>query len=359
MARATKLTIDLSAVASNFELAGHYAPDSKNMAVVKANAYGHGVKEIVNTLHNAPGFAVATIDEAIELRALTEKPILILQGCFRIEELTIAKKNYLTPTVHSKQQLSIIQENPDQIPESFWIIMDTGMARLGFKGDEVIEVINSLNQLESINSLVVCSHMANASSPETNSNQQQCDLLIGLQAEFPDLQFSLANSAATIVDAKYQLDWNRIGIMIYGGSPFDDIHHPMTKQLKPAMSLTAEVIAIRDLDAGESVGYGSTWTADKPTRIATLAVGYADGYPRHAPSGTPVFINGNRLPLAGRVSMDMIMVDVTEHPNVEVGDEAELFGNNISINEVAEAAGTISYELMTAISSRVPRVYIK
>ena len=358
MARATKVTINLDAIRYNYRLAQECAPGSKVMAVVKANAYGHGMREVVDALDEAPAFAVAIIDEAIELRAYTTKPILILEGVIRSEELAQAKQFDLTPAIHNEQQLQLLHEHSANAPRSYWIVMDTGMSRLGFKRDQIVPAIESLLNNEMVENLVVYSHMANASSPDMASNEAQLGAVDELMAQYPQLRYSLANSAAIISAAKYHKDWGRAGIMIYGGSPFDDISHPDSQRLKPAMSLTAEVIATRHLEPGESAGYGSTWTAERPSKVATIAVGYADGYPRHAPSGTPVYIRGQRLPLAGRVSMDMIMVDITDHPAVTVGDKAELFGDNISINEVAQAAGTISYHLMTSISGRVRREYL-
>ncbi len=356
MSRATQVTIDLSAIRANYRLAADAAPDSKTMAVIKANAYGHGVGQVADALSDAPAFAVATIDEALELREVTEKPILILQGVFRPIELEQVYQKQLIPAIHCEEQVQLLIEHQSPLPDSCWVILDSGMSRLGFKEPEIAGAIASLQQV-GIDDLVVASHMANASSPDMVSNDQQLAMLNRVRSQFPGLSYSLANSAATLSTAQYHMDWNRVGIMLYGGSPFDDISHPLCQALKPAMTLTAEVIAIRDMAVGESAGYGSRWTADRDSRIATLAIGYADGYPRHAPSGTPVFIREKRLPLAGRVSMDMIMVDITDAPEVVVGDSAELFGSNVSINEIADAADTISYHLMTSLSGRVPRIY--
>ena len=357
MARATKVTINLDAIRYNYQRAKEHAPNAKIMAVVKANAYGHGMREVAAALSEAPAFAVAIIDEAIELRAYTTKPILILEGVIRAEELAQAKQYDLIPAIHNQHQLDLLHAHSHNAPRSYWIVMDTGMSRLGFKRDQIVPAIESLLTNDVVEDLVVYSHMANASSPEMASNKAQLVAVDELMAQFPQLHYSLANSAAIMASENYHKDWGRAGIMLYGGSPFDDITHPESQRLRPAMSLTAEVIAIRDLQPGESAGYGSTWTAERPSKLATIAVGYADGYPRHAPSGTPVYIRGQRLPLAGRVSMDMIMVDITDHPVITVGDMAELFGDNISINEVAQAADTISYHLMTSISARVRREY--
>lgn len=358
MTRATKLTIDLTAIRSNYQLAVERAPNSQTLAVVKANAYGHGVTEVVNALTNAPAFAVATIDEAIYLRSQTNTPILILQGVMRADELAEAKVHQLTPMVHQAKQLQLFAEHPQDIPAAVWLKLDSGMSRLGFKPQHVDSALEELCGYDAINELVVCSHFANASSPARDKNSQQLKQLMTLKEHYPQLKYSMANSAAILSNSANHFDWNRAGIMLYGGSPFDDIYHPDNQLLKPAMSLSSEVISIRELSVGETVGYGDTWTAKRASKIATVAAGYADGYPRHAPSGTPVYIAGKQVPLVGRVSMDMITVDVTETPEVNIGDRAELFGQHVSIDDVAEASGTISYQLMTSITDRVRREYI-
>jgi len=358
MTRATKLTIDLSAIRANYQLAVDRAPQSQTLAVVKANAYGHGVTEVVNALDSAPAFAVATIDEAIHLRSITDKPILILQGVMRQDELAEAKQYQLTPMVHQSEQLKLFAENTADIPAAVWMKLDSGMSRLGFKSEEANAALSELCDYDAIDELVVCSHYANASSPERAKNAEQLAQLLTLKTQYPQLKYSLANSAAILSNPKNHFDWNRAGIMIYGGSPFDDIYHADNKLLKPAMSLSSEVISIRQLAVGDTVGYGGTWVAERPSTIATIAAGYADGYPRHAPSGTLVHIAGQSLPLVGRVSMDMITVDVTDAPDVQIGDRAELFGQHVSIDDVAETSGTISYQLMTSITERVRREYI-
>ena len=358
MTRATKLTIDLSAIRANYQLAVDRAPHAKTLAVVKADAYGHSIKHVMAVLNHVPAFAVATIDEAIYLRSLTDTPILILQGVMRADELAEAKAHQLTPMVHQANQLKLFAEHPNDIPAAVWLKLDSGMSRLGFKWAEFESALEQLSTYDAINELVICSHLANASNPTSEKNQQQLEQVLALKAKHPQLKYSLANSAAILSGTGHQFDWNRAGIMLYGGSPFDDINHPDNQLLHPTMSLTSEVISIRNLEVGESVGYGETWQAERPSIIATVAAGYADGYPRHAVNDTPVYIAGKRVPLVGRVSMDMITVDITDAPFVQIGDRAELFGKHVSIDEVAEASGTISYQLMTSITERVRREYI-
>lgn len=360
MSRQCRLTINLDNLAANYQLAVDAAPGSNTLAVIKANAYGHGMAEVASKLTNAPAYAVATIDEGLCLRAITDKPILILQGVLRQDELVEATHRRLTLMVQSQEQLALLKEQPLHQPIHAWVKADTGMHRLGIPVEEVESTIEQLQQLTWVDDqLVVCSHFANASDPVHALNAKQWERFTELRLKLSsNIDFSMANSAGILSGDRYHLEWNRPGIMLYGGSPFDDIHHKASSQLKPVMQFTTEVIGLRDLAPGESVGYGSTWTAEKPARIATLAVGYADGYPRHAANGTPVAINGQIYPLAGRVSMDMITVDITGQESVAIGDKAELWGELVNINEVAEKSGTISYELMTKITNRVKRDYL-
>lgn len=359
MSRQTRLQINLAALRDNFRLAAKKAPTSQTLAVIKADAYGHGMAPVAQALETeAAAFAVATIDEGLTLRQLTTKPILVLEGVYRPDELAEATHHKLTLMVHDQSQVELICETTMHQAVALWLKADTGMHRLGLAPADVPAVYSRLKALSWVQpDLVVSSHFANASEPEHPYNDLQWQQFEQLMQQLPDgTKFSMANSAALLSRPASRLDWNRPGIMLYGGAPFDDIDHPLAEALMPVMSFISEVIAVRDIKAGEPVGYGSGWTAMNATTIATIAAGYADGYPRHAPPGTPVLINGQQCSLAGRVSMDMITVDVTDR-QVTVGDQAELWGQNISINQIAEQAGTISYSLMTAVSQRVPRIY--
>ena len=332
------------------------------MAVIKGNAYGHGMSEVANALApHADAFAVATIDEALSLRDISSLPIVVMQGVYRLEQLVEASQRQLTIMVHHPDQVALIKETPLHQPINLWLKVDSGMHRLGLSHQQCLAAVEQLSTVPWIKSKpVICSHLANASDPAHPENEQQWQLFNTLMETLgPDFEYSLANSPALLSNSRYCLDWNRPGIMLYGGAPFDDIHHPLAAELQPAMYLTSEVIAIREIAKGETVGYGSTWTATRPSTIATLAIGYADGYPRLMPSGTPVAINGQRASLVGRVSMDMITVDVTDLDKVTLGDQAEMWGKIVSINEIADRLGTISYELMTSVTPRVRKVYTK
>ena len=366
MSRNTKAVINLEAIRANYRLACETAPESQSIAVIKANAYGHGVIPVAQALDQiAPAFAVAAIEEGLELRStFSEKPILILQGIQSAEDLLLASKHNLSLMIQSQAQLELLQQNTPSKPISVWLKADTGMHRLGFPIAEIKPALNKLEALPYVQQqLTICSHFACASDPSATLNQQQLDHFNALKTSLgtslgTGIKYSFANSAAILSNPDSHCDWNRPGIMLYGGAPFDDIKHGSAKQLKPAMTLTTEVIAIRNITEGETVGYGATWKATRPSVIATLAIGYADGYSRHTPAGTPVAINNQIASLVGRVSMDMITVDITDLDKVKIGDTAELWGEQVSINTVAELSGTISYELMTSISKRVPRFYI-
>ena len=353
MSRNTHATIDLEALVDNFKLISQLAPDSRTMAVIKADAYGHGAPQVAAALTpHTDLFAVAFIDEAKALRAqgITTQ-LLSLQGAFSAEECQWAGENNVMLVVHNEQQLKWIQSLTSSRPV-VWPKVDTGMHRLGFSPDEFKGVLRHYQQLLTTES-VIFTHLACADEPDNTKTVEQLERLKACIAEEYS-NFSIANSAGIIHWQMARQAWNRVGIGMYGGATGPK---PNLPALKPVMTLSADVIAIRHIAVGETVGYGASWQAKSPTKLATVAIGYADGYPRHAPSGTPAWCNDEKIALAGRVSMDMLVFDVTHLPQVAIGDRVELWGPNISITEVANSVGTIDYELMTRISSRVPRVY--
>ncbi|WP_068829103.1 alanine racemase [Pseudomonas sp. BMS12] len=350
-------TIDLAAIRHNYAVAKRCAPGRQAFAVVKANAYGHGVREVVSALYDeADGFAVASLEEAAEVRAMHgEARILLLEGCFAAEELPMAAHLQLDLVVQGLAQIEALLAA--ELPRSLnvWLKLDSGMHRLGLSADEVRRQFPRLRAAAQVAELNLMSHFACADERGHSLTELQLECFLDLL----DLDFdqrSLANSAALLTIPAAHMDWLRPGIMLYGATPFAD---PSAAELglRPAMSLTAQLIAVREVAAGESVGYGATWIAERPSRIGTLSCGYADGYPRHAPSGTPVWLGGRRVPLVGRVSMDMLTVDLTDLPEAAVGAAAELWGANLPVDEVARAAGTIGYELLTKVTARVPRRY--
>lgn len=358
MARATQAIIDLSAIEQNYRLAKKQAPEADAYAVIKANAYGHGLVDVGLALSEiADGLAVACVDEAEQLRdAGVLSPIMVLEGAYDEEECQQAASAQLELVLHQHAQLDWLKSI--QSPLRLWIKVDTGMHRLGFQIHEVEAVLNRLSDMAAQSGvkheLALMSHFACADQPSESSNQSQLQAFSSL-SKF-NLPMSMSNSAAILSCSAAHGQRLRPGIMLYGSSPILD-QSAESLCLQPAMTLTSEIIALHDLQAGESVGYGNTWTAEKDCRIAVVAIGYGDGYPRMAPNGTPILVKGQRAALAGRVSMDMITVDVSAVSDVQLGDEVELWGEHLPADEIAQACQTIAYELFCQVTSRVPRFY--
>ncbi len=361
MPRNTKAIIHLDAIKANYQLANQYAPQSKSIAVIKADAYGHGCIEVAQALETqVPAFAVAIFEEAVQLReAGITKPILILQGVNQPGELEYASNHDLWTMVENKIQANLITQTPLKAKLKAWLKLDTGMHRLGLDDSNLSDTFEQLKQCLHVDVMTLCSHLASASdvtSSMTSEQMQRFEIMTSGFSKQSALSLSIANSAALSGFPETRLDWNRPGIMLYGLSPFEH-PHPSDNQLQPAMTFTSEVIGLRQLQKGETVGYGGTWQAERPSTIATITAGYADGYPRHAANGTPLSIAGQQATLAGRVSMDMITADVTDCSGIKIGDPVELWGKNINANKVAQAAETIGYDLLTGVSQRVPRDY--
>ena len=357
--RPSKAIIDLAALQANLDFAAGLSPNAKNVAVIKANAYGHGMVEAALALQfRTEALAVATIDEALILRAAgVEGPLLVLQGASTVADVEEAAANSLWLMLHEPGQLELLQKAGGSDPVTVWLKIDTGMHRLGFSPGQAVTALESLTTLARVvQPPVLCTHLACADMLQSPVTQQQLSTFSAF-AQGKGLPRSIANSAGIMHWPDSHAAWNRPGIMLYGCDPtggFGDDQPGLT----PVMTVVSEILAIRDLSAGESVGYGHRWTAQTPSRIGTISLGYGDGYPRHAPSGTPVLVNGRRVPLAGTVSMDMITVDLTGHEDVRVGDPVEAWGKNLPVNEVAKYAGTIGYELLAGMTSRLPRVFI-
>ena len=355
--RPTKATVSLSAISANLEITRRLAPQSKIMAVIKANAYGHGVIEVARELQNkVPAFAVAFFDEAVQLRdAGIELPILILQGTTTKADVAEAAAKDFCLMLHSRQQVERVLRASTAAPVSVWIKADTGMHRLGLVESELQDVCESLSASANVQAgMVLCSHLAFADELSNPMTRQQIKRTRMLASKY-GLDVSLANSAGIIGWPQSHAEWNRPGYMLYGNSP---MHSQQGPALIPAMSMESEIISVRQLEAGDGLGYGQTWMASKAAKIGTIPIGYGDGYPRHAANGTPVLVNGHRVPLVGRVSMDMISVDLSGLEHADVGDPVELWGTRLSVNEVALSASTIGYELLAGLTSRVPRSYI-
>lgn len=355
MPRPAQALIDLYAFRYNYFLAKRLAAPARAWAVVKANGYGHGAVALARALPEADGFGVACLEEALELReAGVELPILLLGGCFEAVELTKAVHFKLQLVIHSLEQLTMLEAAKIKEPLMLWLKLDTGMHRLGLDAAQFKQAVERLGA--GPHQLNLLTHLASADELGSDCTMRQLEVFRTMTAGL-HWPASLANSAGLAAWPDSRADWVRPGIMLYGSSPFAD-EHPLFAELQPVMTLSSRLVAVREVAAEECVGYGQTWRAQRPSRIGTVAIGYGDGYPRHAPSGTPLLINGQRVPLVGRVSMDSIGVDLTDAPAAVVGDEATLWGRGLAANEIARAAGTISYELFTGISARVPRVVL-
>jgi alanine racemase len=350
MPRPIRATISAGALAHNLQVARSCAGAAKLWAVIKANAYGHGVERAARALAAADGFAVVDFDEAARLRnAGVDKPILMLEGYFKPVDLPLLTKHALTPVIHSPEQVQLLSRSELAGDIDVYLKVNSGMNRLGFGADSLRGAYNALRMHRSVRSVTLMTHFADADGAGIGEQLAWFRALTG-QFEAPR---SLANSAALIRYAEARGDWARPGIMLYGCSPFAD-QLAQALDLRPAMTLASEIIATQTLAPGERVGYGFSYSALGEMRIGVVACGYADGYPRHAPSGTPILVNGQRSRIVGRVSMDMLCADLTYMPEAGVGTPVTLWGEGLPADEVAAAAGTLSYELLCALAPRVP-----
>ncbi|MFZ2989736.1 alanine racemase [Ideonella sp.] len=364
MPRPIEALIHQEALAHNLARARACAPDARVWAVVKANAYGHGIERAFDGLRSADGFALLDLAEAERLRALDWRgPILLLEGVFEPRDLELCSRLNLWHVVHSEYQIDWLSRHKTHTPHRVFLKMNSGMNRLGFGAQALRSAWARLNVLPQVDEISLVTHFSDADGSRFGQSGIAHQVAAWNEAthDLPG-ERSLANSAATLrhaADAGVRADWVRAGIMSYGSAPDfpeHDIHH---WDLRPAMTLRSRLIAVQAVQAGESVGYGSSFVADAPLRVGVVACGYADGYPRHCPTGTPVLVDGVRTGTVGRVSMDMLAVDLTPVPAAGVGAEVTLWGNGpqaslLPIDEVARAAGTIGYELMCAVAQRVP-----
>ncbi len=346
--------IDGAALCANLQVVRARAPGRRVMAVVKANAYGHGLVPTARQLADADGLAVARLGEAVALRmAGVAGRILLLEGVFDAAQLGEAGRLGLELVVHQDEQLALLEQSAPRACPPLWIKVDTGMNRLGFRPEQFQAAWQRLASLRpAAPQLRVLTHLAEADEPDGQRTVEQLVRLAPLVAGL-GVEVSIANSAGLLATPATHADWVRPGLALYGVSPFAG-RHGAELGLRPAMTLESTVIALRSVPAGERVGYGGTWRARRSARVAIVAAGYGDGLPRSLPSGTPVLFGTRRAPLIGRVSMDMIAVDITDLPPVAVGDPVQLWGPGLPVEEIALAAGTIPYELLCAVSQRVP-----
>lgn len=343
--------LSLPALTHNLTRVRQYAPHAKVISVVKANGYGHGLLNVAQGLRETDAFAVLNPSEAIALRdADYQQPILLLEGVFAAGQLVEVDRYRLDLVVHHAAQIDWLQQATLSTPIRVFLKLDSGMHRLGFQPAEFEQALEQLTHCANVNEIVLMTHFANADMPDGITQAMQT--VEQVTAGKPYLR-SLANSAAVVQQPQSHANWVRPGIMLYGATPVAETS-AASLGLKPVMTLQSALIALQEIQAGESVGYGSLFTADKPTRVGIVACGYADGYPRHAPTGTPVAVNGKLTHTLGRVSMDMMAVDVTEIAEANIGSPVELWGELVPVDAVAKAAGTIGYELLCAVTARVP-----
>ena len=348
MSRPTRVTIDLKALTNNAQALRKQAGNRKFMAVVKADAYGHGATECAHALsEHVDAFAVAITEEALALRSAgIEQPILVLQGPHSADDLEAAVQASLWPAISNHDQLDWLKQSNARF-EAVWIKCDTGMHRLGFSPDSVATVRQTLASI-GIRQTVLMSHLADAEHSESTVTQQQKRAWAMVTQDTKET--SLSNSAGLLGRAVDNETWVRLGYALYGGSVSE-------KTLQPVMAFSSKIASIRYIEPGETVGYSGRWVAKRASKIATIPVGYADGYPRAARDGTPIGSPFGLIPLAGKVSMDMITADITDQPQLKVGSPVTLWGATPSIDQVASHCDTIGYELLTRITQRVPKLF--
>ncbi|MDH5408947.1 MAG: alanine racemase [Gammaproteobacteria bacterium] len=362
MTRKTRAVIDQAALRHNLQVSRKAAPHAKQMAIIKAHAYGHGIIPIAQTLKDADAFGVAILEEAIALReAGVSKPIVLLEGISSFDDLNLVRGYQLDIVVHHESQLDILESVQDG-QYKVWLKMDTGMHRLGFSSEQFPTAYQRLMNCASVTKpFQLMTHFANADDRNDDKTTFQINQFNTSLSNITDTESShvcsLANSAGILGWPDSHAQWVRPGIMLYGVSPFVE-GLGADFDLKPVMTLSAELISVNSFKKGESIGYGSSWQCPEDMAVGVVAIGYGDGYPRHAKSGTPVLVNGKRSQLVGRVSMDMVTVDLREHPDAKVGDIVTLWGEGLPVEEVATNADTIAYELLCSVTNRVKFDYI-
>lgn len=356
MSRGAKAIIDLNALQHNYQVAQSTAKSSQLIPIIKANAYGHGAIEVAQALSSASLFGVAALEEALELRqAGIAQPILLLEGFFHPSEIEEVIANNCLMVLHSLQQIEQLLSYAIESPLHVWIKLDTGMNRLGLLPEELPLAVARLQSNKLITIDVLASHLACADDLHNLYTPRQLEILKASNQAY-SFALSMANSAGILAWPDSHFQWVRPGIMLYGANPF--IHGSAEEyQLKPVMQLTAKIIALHQRKQGEAIGYGNTWVCPESMPVGVVGIGYGDGYPRIVPHGTPTWINGKEAMIIGRVSMDMLCVDLRGHNQVQIGDTVQLWGDKIAVDQVARAAQTIAYELTCGISKRVQYEY--
>ncbi|HDG1680548.1 TPA: alanine racemase [Kluyvera ascorbata] len=357
--QAATVVINRRALRHNLQRLRELAPASKLVAVVKANAYGHGLLETARTLPDADAFGVARLEEALRLRegGITQ-PILLLEGFFNATDLPTIAAQHLHTAVHNIEQLEALETADISEPVTVWMKLDTGMHRLGVLPEDADAFYQRLSQCKNVRQPVnVVSHFARADEPECGATEKQLAIFTAFTDGKPGLR-SIAASGGILLWPQSHFDWARPGIILYGVSPLEQKPWGPDFGMQPVMSLTSSLIAVREHKAGEPVGYGGTWVSERDTRLGVVAMGYGDGYPRAAPSGTPVLVNGREVPIVGSVAMDMVCVDLGPNAQDKTGDEVIMWGDGLPVERIAEITKVSAYELITRLTSRVAMKYI-
>ena len=356
MSRPAKVVVNLSALRHNFNQARSLAPNSRIMAVIKADAYGHGLVPTAQALDSADAFGVACLEEAQELRqAKIKQRIVLLEGPYTISELPEISRLQLDIVVHDQSQLEMLEHTTLPASFSIWLKLDTGMHRLGFPPETAKQAYQRLKQCAAIADIRLMTHLASANNRADRMVFEQIDRFNQCSQALPG-EKTIANSAGILACKQSHADWIRPGIMLYGVSPFIDSTGP-DENLQPVMTFQSKLISVKKIGAGEPVGYGATWYCPEATYIGVVASGYGDGYPRHARSGTPILVNGKRAKLIGRASMDLLIVDLGVWTSAKVGDEIMLWGADLPVEEIAACAETIPYEILCSVHKRLKFEY--
>jgi alanine racemase len=357
MSRPTYMKIDLAALQHNFERVQHLAAGRSIIAMVKANAYGHGIARVAHALPMADALGVASLEEGLILRdAGITKPIVLAEGLFSADEMTEAAKHHFTLVVHHLSHVEMLETAKVSQPFSIWLKINTGMHRLGFDPKEFQSVYQRLLAVEAVKKPIgLMTHFAEADIQQSFATTKQLELFNQITSHYTGPR-SLANSAAIIGWPATHGDWVRPGLMLYGASPFTN-NIGCDHQLHPVMTLWSRLIAITKVAKGGKVGYGGTWTAPEDMSIGIVGVGYGDGYPQFAENGTPILVNGVECPLVGRVSMDMLSVDLRNQPQAKVNDPVVLWGEGLPVERVAKASHTSAYEILTRMTPR-PKIEV-
>lgn len=352
MSRPFTVELDLGALRHNLKRVRDIAPQSKILAMIKANAYGHGLIPIAKALTQVEGFGVSCSEEALYLRqAGLKQRIVLMEGLFSKDEVSLLTDYELDTVIHDHNQLNLLSEHPLSHTINVWLKLNTGMNRLGFSPKDLAAVLQKLDHCPWLNIVCVMTHFSSADKNKSDDTTTQCQIKLFEQAikEYNFPATSLANSAAILAFPKVHADWVRPGLMLYGVSPFSD-SSGVQHSLKPVMTLKSEIISIHQLESGDRVGYGGAWIASKPLRVGIVAIGYGDGYPHRAESGTPILVNGKLSELLGQVSMDMLTVNLSNQLDAQIGDPVILWGTGLPIEQIAESTSSFRFELLCGIN---------